>query len=190
MVKRKDQTAAQAEEEIMTWVEQAQDGNEDSFANLYSHYYPLIHRRIWHMVPQADVDDVTQEVFLAVIKSLHSFRGDAKFSTWLHTLTSRQVVNYYRQRERSPEQVDEQVEAMEAQAAFSDHKQDLRNQEEMIVLQRGITKLSEDYQEVLLLRFADGLPFKDIAEQLGKSLDATKSLFRRALAALKNEIGS
>ena len=190
MVKRKVQTAALAEEEIMTWVEQAQEGNEESFASLYSHFYPLIHRRVWHMVPQVDVDDVTQEVFLAVIKSLHSFRGDAKFSTWLHTLTSRQVVNYYRQRERSPQQVEEQVDAMEAQAAFTDHTQDLRKQEDVILLQRGITKLSEDYQEVLLLRFSDGLPFKEIAGHLGKSLDATKSLFRRALAALKNEIGS
>jgi RNA polymerase sigma factor (sigma-70 family) len=86
--------------------------------------------------------------------------------------------------------VDEQVDAMEAQAAFTDQKQDLRKQEEMILLQRGITSLSEAYQEVLLLRFADGLPFREISEHLGKSLDATKSLFRRALAALKNEIGS
>lgn len=175
--------------DVPKMVDRAQQGDEDAFALLYSHFLPSVHRRVWHMVPQQDVDDVTQEVFIAVIKSIGSFRGDSKFSTWLRTLTNRQVANYYRRRERKDMDIAEDVDVYSEELGVADPGHDMRREEDYIAMRSALANLPEHYQTILLLRFAERLRFHEIANELGKSLDATKSMFRRALAALQAELG-
>lgn len=166
-----------------------QQGDENAFAELFNHFQPIIHRRVWHMVPQRDVDDVTQEVFIAVIKSIKSFRQDSKFSTWLRTITNRQVANFYRRRERKEGNIAEDVDVYSSEFAVADPAPNMRRHEDYIGMRNALAHLPDHYQEVLLLRFAEDLPFNEIAKELDKSLDATKSLFRRALAALQAALG-
>jgi RNA polymerase sigma-70 factor (ECF subfamily) len=74
----------------------AKQGSLESFTLLYERYLPLVYNRVRFTVPQQDVDDVTQEVFIAVLRSLHSFRGDSRFGAWLRTVATRQIASYYR----------------------------------------------------------------------------------------------
>ena len=60
--------------------------------------------------------------------------------------------------------------------------------ENNVLLQRALNNLRKDYREVILLRFADDLSFNEIADFLNKNVEATKSLFRRAMSALRNEL--
>ena len=60
--------------------------------------------------------------------------------------------------------------------------------DQRIMLRRVLRKLPDHYQEVLLFRFAEGKKFSEIASERGQSLEATKSLFRRAIAALHSEM--
>ena len=168
-------------------VSRAKNGDEAAFSELYDQYYPVVHRRVWHMVPENDVEDVAQEVFLAAIKSLPKFRREAKFSTWLHTLTSRQVANYYRKRERSPKQADNDLDKYSEIIPSSSGDQGPAA-DDMITIRSGLALLQADYQEIILLRLVEGYKFKEIAEQMDKTTDAAKSLFRRALSALRQEI--
>ncbi|TAK10701.1 MAG: RNA polymerase sigma factor [Anaerolineae bacterium] len=181
-------TPVNTPQDLPDQVRQAQMGNEDAFATLYDHFYPIVHRRVWHMVPPTDAEDVTQEVFIAMVKSLKSFRGDSKFTTWLNALTNYQVANYYRKREHQVHKMTEDTDLTSEQAGLMDIGQDMRHQEDIIGLRRGLAALPEHYRDVLLLRFVDGLQFDEMAIELGKTLDATKSLFRRALQALQDEV--
>jgi RNA polymerase sigma-70 factor (ECF subfamily) len=174
---------------IPALVKQAQKGDQDAFARLYAHFLPIVHRRVWHLVPTQDVDDVTQEVFIAVVKSLKSFRGEAKFSTWLRTLTNRQIANYYRNRDRKGHDIVDGVDPTDEQHAFMDTDMNMRRFEDFIALRNALLRLPEHYREILLLRFVERLRFKEISDEIDKSLDATKSLFRRALSALQEEVG-
>jgi hypothetical protein len=61
----------------------AQQGKQDAFVMLYERYFPNVLARVRFKVPENDVEDVTQEIFIAVMKSLGGFKGQAKFSTWL-----------------------------------------------------------------------------------------------------------
>jgi RNA polymerase sigma factor (sigma-70 family) len=61
--------------------------------------------------------------------------------------------------------------------------------EDRMIMQHALKQLPASYQDVLILRFAEDLQFNQIAEVTGQSLEATKSLFRRAVAALKNQLG-
>ena len=60
--------------------------------------------------------------------------------------------------------------------------------DDLILIRQALKELPEHYQEVILLRFAEGLKFNEIAQIQGQSLEATKSLYRRAIAALNKKV--
>jgi RNA polymerase sigma-70 factor (ECF subfamily) len=88
-------------------VRAAQGGRLEAFNALCERYLPTVYRRVRYMVPVEDVEDVTQEIFIAVMKSLKNFRYEARFSTWLRTLVNRQVANYYRGRNPAVDYLEE-----------------------------------------------------------------------------------
>ena len=69
-----------------------------------------MYKRVRFVIPEEDVEDITQEIFIAVMKSLKSFRYEARFSTWLRTLVNRQVADYYRRRHPDESSLDELTE--------------------------------------------------------------------------------
>jgi RNA polymerase sigma-70 factor (ECF subfamily) len=158
----------------------AQQGSLEAFKLLYEMHFQRVFRRISCLVPPEDVEDVTQETFLAAMRSLKSFRGEAKFSTWLHTIASRQIAEYYRRRRPPEETIQESLPSPRDPVA----------REEAILLRQALQRLPEKYREVLLLRFVEQMPFDEIAGQMNCSREAVKSLFRRAIAALQKSIVS
>ncbi len=159
-------------------VQLAQEGAQDALVKLYERYLPLVYNRVRYTVPVEDVEDVTQEVFISAIRSLKSFRGDAKFSTWLRTLTIRQIAEYYRKRRAPTSPLNEDMVA----------PRDPCDADDILLLKQALRKIPDKYREILLLRFAEEIPFQEIARIQGKSLEAVKSLFRRALAALHKQV--
>jgi RNA polymerase sigma-70 factor (ECF subfamily) len=127
---------------------------------------------------------VTQEVFIAVLKSLHTFRGESQFSTWLRTLTNYKVAEYYRKRNRKQDP----REAPMAEAELLPDGSSNLQLEERIALRKSLSNMPAKYQEVILLRFSDGMQFDEIAKTMGSNLESTKSLFRRAIAALRKNL--
>jgi RNA polymerase sigma factor (sigma-70 family) len=176
-----------ADEEL---IRMAQQGSLEAFTHLYERYLPMVYNRVRYVVPEQDVEDVTQEIFIAVLKSLKGFKSKAKFSTWLRTLTNRRVADYYRK--RGP--VESQL--VEGTTGVMPHPQPAAGAriatahlDERIMLRGALSRLPDQYQDILLLRFAEGLKFHEIAGVYGHSLEATKSLFRRAISALRKEMG-
>jgi RNA polymerase sigma-70 factor, ECF subfamily len=162
-------------------IQQFQEGDSAAFNELYQRHVGSIYRRVRFVVPEADVEDVTQEVFLAALRSLPSFRGEAQFSTWLRTLTRNKVAEYYRKRGRK-----QQAPEVPLSDTVPDRQRSAAGMEERIVLRNALREMPGQYQEVILLRFAEGLQFNEIASVTGQSLEATKSMFRRAMTALRD----
>ena len=165
-------------------IQKFKDGNTDAFNTLYQRHLASVYNRVRFVAPDEEVEDITQEVFIAAAKSLHTFRGEAQFSTWLRTLTNYKVAEYYRKRSRKQEA--QQVPLDEAVLHRENHS--ARIVEERILLHKALNQISESYREVILLRFAEGLQFNEIAELTGQNLEATKSLFRRAMSALRAQL--
>jgi RNA polymerase sigma-70 factor (ECF subfamily) len=165
-------------------IQRFKQGDLDSFNSLYERHVQAVHNRVRYVIPESDVDDVTQEVFIAVLKSLHGFRGESMFSTWLRTLTNYKVAEYYRKRNRK--QDPHEVPMTEAEV-LPDGSTNLQL-EERIALRKALNSVPEKYREVLLLRFSDGMQFDEIAKTMGSNLETTKSLFRRAVAALRKDL--
>lgn len=161
-------------------VQSAQRGALEAFTALYEHYFPIVYKRVCYIVPDEDVEDVTQDVFIAAIRSLKGFRGEARFGTWLRTITNRQIAGYYRSRHHPETPLTDNLHAT----------QDGIASDEAIVLKQAFRKLPQAYREILLLRFAENMSFQEIAHLQGRSLEAVKSLFRRAMAALQKQVGT
>lgn len=165
-------------------IQKYHDGFKEAFDILYHRHLPKVYKRVRYVVPEDDVEDVTQEIFIAALKSLSSFRGDSQFSTWLRTLTNHKVAEFYRKRTRKQEP----KLAPLSDAAAHVMGGTSQTLEERIFIQRALQSLPENYREVILLRFAEDLQFNEIADLTHQNLEATKSLFRRAITALRTHL--
>jgi RNA polymerase sigma-70 factor (ECF subfamily) len=126
---------------------------------------------------------VTQEIFIAVLKSLGSFKGQSKFNTWIWTITNRKIVDYYRSNKSRLTEQDDYEEVVTRKLSNHTTSAD-SNQDDLVTVQHALGTLPQNYQDILLMRFVDEMPFNEIALQNRQSLEATKSLFRRSVAAL------
>lgn len=160
----------------------AKAGERVAFQLLCHRYLPIVTRRLRMLLPQSAVEDVAQEVFIAVIRSIPQYREDALFRTWISGIIRFKVADYYRGEGRQPET----VELDPAYHAPSEGSEAWCEQAAAFV---ALRQLKPDYQEIVLLRFAEGLPFKQIAGTLGITLEATKSRYRRAIQALAEAMG-
>ena len=165
----------------------AQAGDRDAFFTLYERYLQRVTNRVRSKVPTQDVEDVTQDIFVAVVRSLSRYEQRARFNTWLYTIVNRQIADFYRRRQRkdSPDTVELDGEGHTALAWPVDEAL----QEDQAHMRQALERLPAHYSDIILMRFADGLNFSEIAERRGQSLDAVKSLYRRALQALREAMG-
>ncbi len=181
-------------------IRSVQQGSWDAFNKLYERYLPVVYRRVRYMVPETEAEDITQDIFIAIMKSLKNFRFEAQFSTWLRTLVNRQVADYYRSRRPKVETIslDAELDDPMNSATHREFNLSIENRttvfstesdrDDLIILRQEIRNLPENYREIIMLRFVDGLQFDEIARAQGQSLEATKSLFRRAISALQKRI--
>jgi RNA polymerase sigma-70 factor (ECF subfamily) len=163
----------------------AQAGDRDAFMTLYNRYLKKVYNRVKSRVPPTEAEDVTQEIFIALVKSLPRFEQRSSFSTWLYTIVNRQIADFYRRHYR---QQDHKNISLDSQDEMNLAAPEGEN-DELLLIQQALQTLPENYQEVVLMRFADGLSFAEIAAQTGKSLEATKSLYRRAIQAINDKLG-
>lgn len=171
-------------EEVLA--KQAQLGDRDAFLQLYELYFNKVYNRVKSRVPVQYAEDVTQEIFIAVVRSLSHFEQRSKFSTWLYTIVNRQIAEFYRRRQHLNENYSVSLDSVEPFLEAADGETD--QMDESALIQQSLNELPEHYQEIILLRFADGLTFIEIAEQRGQSLEAVKSLYRRAIQALREQM--
>ncbi len=169
---------------------QAQSGDKDAFFALYNRYLNKVFNRVKSKVPEHEAEDVTQDVFIAVSRSLKSYKQEARFNTWLYTIVNRQIADFYRRRSRVSSGTDAEVDLEFGENVLS--VIDSQEIDQKMLIQRAMTDLPEHYQEIILMRFADGLTFNEIADDREQSLEAIKSLYRRAIQAVRtamNEAG-
>ena len=160
-------------------VKAAQAGNRTALGHLFDMYLPRVYRRICTLVPLTDAEDVTQEVFLSMVRSIHSFRGQSAFSTWLFNIIQRRVADYYRKNKRQIQEISIDQEESSKTPIVVEHT-DLDDE---IITKKVLSMLSESQREIIYLRLVEGYPFNEIAEKLSIELGAAKLRFYRAVSA-------
>jgi len=163
-----------------TLARKAQAGDRAAFEQLCDRVLPALYNRLRAQLPPDAVEDVAQEVCIAVMKGIRRFRACSTFRTWVAAIARHKAADYYRQRGRRPQTTPLDLETNDP--AAGDEWQ------EQAMVRLALQRLPDHYQEVLLLRFAEGLPFDQVAGALEISLEAAKSRYRRAVAAIAGQL--
>ncbi|MBI3152796.1 MAG: sigma-70 family RNA polymerase sigma factor [Chloroflexi bacterium] len=164
------------------------------FDKIYTTFQPKILRYLTYMVGEADAEDLTQDVFVKVNKSLENFRGESQLSTWIYRIATNTALD--KLRNPSFQQVEPFLELNESQFGGRVFPEGQRPpiekeliREEMNDCIRGyIEKLPADYRVVLVLSEWEELKNIEIAEILGTTLGTVKIRLHRAKAKLKEEL--
>ena len=184
-------------------VQRAQSGDEDAFGTLMGNHYEPVFRLVNSMLrDEHGARDVCQEIWLTVWKSIGSFRGDAKFSTWLHPIATRRAIDQLRSRKRwfsrfipfASDTGDEggtadRVAAAPEAADTSDPRQDLERRESSARFERAIAALPPKHRAVLALREIQNLSYDEIAANLGIARGTVMSRLFHARRQLAQKLG-
>lgn len=158
--------------------------------------------RIYHIARRmlgndADAEDVTQDVLLQVVRKLHTFRGDAQISTWLHRVTVnaalalREKRANREKREHHPADDDGFEPAAPAGPVkrWKDQPDDpVLAAERHAIIEKAIGELSPPFRDVYVLADVEGLPNNEIGDMLGLSLPAVKSRLHRARLKMRDAL--
>lgn len=132
----------------------------------------------------SDPEDVAGEVFLQVVRDLHSFDGhESDFRTWVFTIAHHRLLDDARYRSRRPVDATSDEDLAHA-APVVDPQEEALTAVSVSKVKKLIERLPLDQQNVLLLRLFGQLTVTEVAQVLGKKAGAVKALQRRGLAAL------
>ncbi len=167
-------------------VERAQDGDTGAFEALYRRLVGRIYALCLRMARDGQrAEELTQDVFVRAWERLGSFRGEAKFTTWLHRLAVNVVLQAGRTKGRR-----------EAREELTDDPEEYlgRVKEEFpgtrIDLERAIASLPEGARTVIVLRDIYGYKYDEIATMQGVALGTVKAQIHRARNMLKERLSS
>lgn len=175
-------------------IDKAKSGDRKALSDLVSKYEKTVFSFAFKVCrDKYKAENTMQETFMSVIKSLHQFDGNSKFSTWLYRI----VVNHCLMMARSSSKTeliqsidDEEFEINEPMVThWTDMPMDkLLNDELKKIMDEAIQKLGAEYRMVFLLRDVEGLSTQETAQTLGLSVPAVKSRLHRARFFLRNEL--
>ena len=164
-------------------IQRAQEGDSDAFATLYREHVQAIFRYVYHRVGDTHLaEDLTGDVFTRALEGLPKYRDRGRpLLAWLYRIAHARVVDHYRRVKRRPQESQLEPELV---AVSTDMDSRIVQQQAAQALKTAIADLTEDQQQVVILRFVEGYPIAMIADIMGKKPNAIKALQHRALRSL------
>lgn len=181
---RRDPVTAGERESVETLVRRAQSGDDLAFEAVYRCTCERVYALCLRM--SGDVDqaaELTQDVFVRAWERLGSFRGESRFTTWLHRLT----VNLVLQDRRSRGRRRRREEAAPDLERFG-HAARTAMPGTRVDLERAIAGLPTKARRVLVLRDVEGFKYDEIARITGVSLGTVKAQIHRARRLVKEAL--
>jgi RNA polymerase sigma-70 factor (ECF subfamily) len=184
--------ANQRTESEASLVRRAQRGDEQAFATLYQLHKKRVYSVCLQMTRDiADAEDLTQEAFLQVFRSIDSFRGDSAFSTWLYRIAVNTVLMKLRRRKAPPSvSLDEPVSADSPSLKREIGKTDpnLSGAVDRIALRRAVEELPAGCRQVFDLHEVEGFQHHEIAQLLECSIGNSKSQLHKAKMKMRDAL--
>jgi len=169
-------------------IENAGNGDNEAFGLLYERYVRKIYNYIFYRTGNVnDAEDLTAKVFHRAFRHIESYnqRG-IPFSAWLYRIAHNLVANWYRDRSRKKEvALDDQLPSS---FHFDFPEFALEKSQESEKMIKGLRKLPPERQQLIILKFVEGLSNAEIGLIMRKSEGAIKSLYHRTLESLRKEI--
>ena len=178
------------EQDDASLVSASKRGDQEAFALLVQRHQRRVFNLVFGMVQQyEEASEITQDAFLAAWQGLPSFRGEARFSTWLHRIAYNCALKQLEQRKRDKvlqsamqaEQLIENRNPERADAVMETHAR-------QALIQDLLARLPEKYRVVLVLRHLQEMTYEEMAEILTMPIGTIKTHLFRARHLLKERL--
>lgn len=170
---------------------------EPVLEEIYSAFQPKILRYMTRLVGEHEAEDLTQEVFLRISRSLKNFKGNSQMSTWIYriatnTALDRLSIECKQKLAKQGLPIDSIMDEEDKNIWTDDKVPSIEQQLILLEMHQCIHKyigqLPVSYQVILVLSDLEGFKNKEIAETLGLNLSTVKIRLHRARARLKKEL--
>ena len=177
-----------------TFIADLQAGKREAYSRLLDEYEQRIFHTCLSFVPnREDAEDIAQEVFVEVFKSIHKFQGNSKLSTWMYRVATNKSLEFIRKKNTKKrfafmQSIFGNEIPLDKTAYFTEMNHPgilLENKEKSETIFKAIHQLPEAQKIVFTLHKVDGLSYKEVAEITEKSLSSVESLMFRAKKSLQ-----
>lgn len=184
--------------EDLELIRQLKSGDETAFRLLVDTYQKFVLNSCYKFVYNRETaEDLTQEVFIEVYRSINLFRADSKLSTWIYRISITKSLDYLKGQKRKKrfailkslfgeDEVEERISAPDNNSP----DKILENNDRLKVLSWALSKLPENQRIAFTLSKSDDVSYKEISEVLGVSVSSVESLIHRAKQNLKKKLYS
>lgn len=179
------------------FIKKLQEGRRDAFAELLDQYQQMVFSTSLSFVPnREDAEDVAQEVFIEVFKSVHKFKGNSKLSTWIYRITVNKSLEFIRKRNAKKrfgyvQSLFGNEIPLDKTDFFTEINHPgvlLEQKEDHATLMRAINELPDAQRIVFTLHKIDDKSYKEISEITEKSISSVESLMFRAKQNLQKKL--
>jgi len=166
-------------------------GEPEAAVALYDAYFDRIYALVFNQVARnrEAAQDIVQETFLAALKSAGKFDGRSRAYTWLYSIATKKVADFYRRQKRVAKHQVESVNGTLELDQLSDSKQSapgaVESDEESHAVQQALSGLTLRYRQVLILKYVEEMPVLEISRIMGRSPKSIEGLLTRARKELR-----
>lgn len=162
-------------------VQLLQHGQKQAFTTLVSKWQHRMYTFCYRQLGEtALAEEATQDIFIKVYTSIHSFRSESKFSTWLYRIATNHCINLNERHHRRHRNQHDSFEDMHAQPSTqSTPLQDLEQKDFKQLLQQALNQLPEDHRVLLILRDLQDCSYEEIADITQLNIGTIKSRIHR-----------
>lgn len=160
----------------------------DAFSEIISRYKRLVYSTIRNFMGDSpDVNDIFQEVFLKVYKSLASYNTTYQFSTWVTKITTNECLDRLRQKKSEHVPIEDIEEIIDDRLNPEDH---YLAGERLEQIRQAVQELPEEYRVPVILFHQQGLSYDSLVEIIGQPLTIIKNRLYRARLILKDKLNT
>ncbi len=183
--------SSQAEQDDTQLVKASQHGDQDAFALLVQRHQCRVFNMALHMLQDyEEASEITQEAFLAAWRGLPSFRGEARFATWLYRIAYNCALKQLerRKRERALQAAMQAEQILEGVNKEEQAEDILELRARQAIVRAQIEKLPARYRSVLILRHLQEMTYDEMADILTMPIGTIKTHLFRARHLLKERL--
>lgn len=176
-------------------IKQVVAGDVKAFGRLVDkHHRRVVHICLSFVAQKDDAEDIAQEVFIEVYRSIKKYRGESSLSTWLYRLSVNKSLDFIRQKSRQKRggglvvSVDHSTLEELQISSKSLPTDNIEEEERMQLLNAAINDLPERQRVAILLSKVDGLPQQEVAEVMKTTVSSVESLLVRAKKKLREQL--
>jgi RNA polymerase sigma-70 factor (ECF subfamily) len=186
-----DSPAATPPEVIEALIQRCLNGDQAAWETIVNHYWRKVFNVAYKFVGRHDqAEDLTQDIFLKIFKSLDTFDRRANFQTWLISISRNLCIDYYRSVRKERETIDRGVDANELTPASHDPGPVavLEQRDRVALLRQAMSELPETLRTAVLMRDIQELSYQEIADRLRLPEGTVKSRINRGRTELARQI--